>query len=871
MLLSDGHTAHLRPVRPDDAEELVRFYARVSAESKYLRFFAPYPRLSRTDVERFTVVDYHDRVALVITLADEMIAIGRYDRVAAQQAEVAFLVEDAHQGRGIAQLLLEHLAEAARERGITKFVAEVLPQNRRMVNVFTDAGYRISKDVEDGVIAVEFPILPTNTSVGVMERREHRAEGASMRRLLCPESIAVIGPAARAQVLVGSLLSGGFRGRVTAVPTDGGAVAGVPIAPTVADAGGDVDLVLAALPTSRLAQVVIEAAHRNAHAIVALTGSQVGPEDSHRLVSLARAYGLRAVGPDALGVINTDAGVGLNASPAPQPRRGGVGLFCQSAAVGIGLLNAAAEAGLGVSSFVSTGDYADVTANDVMQYWEDDEATRVCILSLDSIGNPRKFSRITRRLARRKPVIVFSPGRATRSSHVGDRGGLHRMPPEAIDAMFRQAGVIVLHRRDLMFELASILARQPLPAGPRLCLVTNSSTLRRQATQTAQRLGLAVEAIVLDPDVSTDGLLDAVAEQLRSPDSDAVLCAAVRGFGAVDGVSDPELRGRLEQLAAGSVASQTLPLLASFIDFEPITHDADEPDEFGSLPVFRSVSDAVQAFAGVTGYAAWRERDPGAVPLWEHDEHRARRVVNKVLGETPKGRVLDQQEARDLLQAFGIRVVPAHRVDTWAEAVAKAEELGWHVVLKATASGVRGRQDLAGVYRNIDDAAELAEAWGDLGSLLEALGLPGGDDLSAAAPVLQAMVPVGVSMAIESREDSAFGPVVQLGLEGLPSELLSDLVYGVPPLTTVAAAQMVRDLKSAPVLFGSYGGSPAVKVEALEELLHRVAQLSDAVPQLASIRLAPCIVSPDGVNVVGARVQVAPTSDQRDPYARSLG
>lgn len=877
VLLTDGHAAHLRPVRPDDADELVRFYARVSAESKYLRFFAPYPRLSRSDVERFTVVDYNDRVALVITLADEMIAIARYDRVSDHEAEVAFLVEDAHQGRGIAQLLLEHLAEAARERGITRFVAEVLPQNRRMVSVFADAGYRVSKDVEDGVIAVEFPILPTSTSVGVMERREHRAEGASMRRLLNPESVAVIGPADRAQVVVRSLLSSGFRGRVTAVPTDGGEISGVPVAPTVADAGTDIDLVLAALPTDELAQVVIEAAHRNAHAIVALTGSRVGPEDSHRLVTLARAYGLRAVGPDALGVINTDPAVALNASPAPMPRAGGVGLFCQSAAVGIGLLNAATEAGLGVSSFVSTGDFADVTANDVMQYWEDDEATRVCVLSLDSIGNPRKFSRITRRLARRKPVIVFAPGRASRSSHAGDRGGLHRLPAEAIDAMFRQSGVLVLHRRDAMFDLASILARQPLPSGPRLCLVTNSATLRRQATQTSARLGLGVESVVLDPDASTDEVIAAVEEQLRSPDSDAVLCAVVRGFGEGEG----GLRTRLEELARrqaglavpsddlGPASGQTL--VAAMIDFDTTLPDLEEADEFGSLPLFHSVSDAVQAMAGVTEYAAWRGRDPGAVPLWDHDEHRARRVVNSVLAEAPQGRALTADETRDLLHGYGIRVVPAQRVDTWEEAVARAEELGWNVVLKATAAGVRGRQDLAAVYRNIDDRAELAEAWRDLGGLLEALGLPAGDNLAAAAPVVQAMVPVGVSMAIESREDSAFGPVVQLGLEGLASDLLSDVVYGVPPLTTVAAAQMVRDLKSAPVLFGSYGGSPAVKVEALEELLHRVAQLADAVPQLALVRLAPCIVSPVGVNVVGARIEVAPTSDQRDPFARSLG
>ncbi|MGD7705607.1 GNAT family N-acetyltransferase [Microlunatus sp. Y2014] len=858
VLLTDGRTAHLRPVRPDDGPALVDFYARVSAESKYLRFFAPYPRLSKADVRRFTEVDYVDRVALVITLADEMIAIGRYDRVEAEQAEVAFLVEDAHQGRGIAQLLLEHLAEAARERGITRFVADVLPQNRRMVSVFADAGYHVRKDVEDGVIAVDFPILPTNTSVGVMERREHRAEGASMRRLLHPESVVVLGPADRATPLVHSLLTSGFRGQVAAVSTDGLPVAGVPNAPSVADVAGDIDLVLAAIPADHLAQVVIEAAHRKAHAVVALTGSGIGPKESPRLISLARAYGLRAVGPDALGLINTADAVALNASPAPMPRPGHVGLFCQSAAVGVGLLRAAARADLGVSSFVSTGELADVTGNDVMQYWEDDDSTRVCVLSLDSIGNPRKFSRIARRLTRRKPVIVFAPGRADWSSHDGDRGGLARLPAAAVDAVFRQAGVLVVHRRDAMFDIAGILARQPLPKGPRVGLVTNSASLERQARHAAQSLGLVVETVVLDATSGDDELVAATAAMVAGDSCDAVLCAVVRVFGG----DQAFVRQQLEELDA-----HDKPLLAAFLDFDESPTAGAEPDRIGALPSFDGVSDAMQALSAVTGYAKWRERDPGAVPLLEHDEHSARRVVNRVLADTPRGRELSDAESAELLRAFGIRVVPQYRVDTFDDALARATELGWNVVLKATAAGVRGRQDLAGVYRNIDNEFELREAWDDLQALTTHLGRSAAES----APVIQAMMPVGTSLSIESREDAAFGPVLQLGLAGLTSDLLSDVVHRVPPLTTVDAAAMVRDLRSAPVLFGSYGGMPPVDVGALEDLLHRVAQLADALPQLAHVQLVPCIVSPEGVSVVRARVVVAPTGDQRDPGARSLG
>ena len=490
VLLTDGGVAQLRPIRPNDAQLLVQFYDRVSPESKYLRFFAPYPRLSARDVARFTQVDYIDRVALIITLGEQMIGVGRYDRIDDDEAEVAFLVEDAHQGRGIAQLLLEHLAEAARERGITKFTAEVLPQNRAMAQVFADAGYRVSKGIEDGVLMVEFPILPTDTSVGVMERREHRAERASISRLLTPRRLVVLGPGSPVQELVGSMLRGGYRGEVIAISTDDVQVAGVPTADSIAAVEGKIDLALLAIPTTDLGGAVIDAAHKGAHGLVVLTGTGSGGRDNATILDLARAYGVRAIGPDALGLINTDPEIGLNATPARMPRRGGVGLFCQSAAAGVSLLNHAQRNDLGLSSFISTGDLADVTGNDVMQYWEDDEATRVCLLSLDSIGNPRKFSRITRRLTRRKPVVVIAPGRADRAAHLGVRGGLSHAPDSAVDALFRQAGVMVVHRRGAMFDVAKFCARLPLPAGPRVKIITNSFTLATQLVHAVEAVGL---------------------------------------------------------------------------------------------------------------------------------------------------------------------------------------------------------------------------------------------------------------------------------------------------------------------------------------------------------------------------------------------
>ena len=863
VLLADGGVAHLRPIRPSDAERLVAFYDRVSPQSKYFRFFAPYPRLSDRDVKRFTEVDYVDRVAFILTLGDEMIAVGRYDRVEDDHAEVAFLIEDAHQGRGIAQLLLEHLAQAARERGIRRFVAEVLPENRRMAKVFADAGYRVTKGIEDGVLGVEFPILPTDTSVGVMERREHRAESVSMHRLLTPERIVLYGEGDRIQDLINSVLRGGFRGEVMAVSSDGGAVPGVSNAGSIGDLAGRLDLAILSVPTSQLGTVVIEAAHKGAHGIVVLTGTSYAPGANLQIINLARAYGVRALGPDALGVINTSPTVQLNATPGPMPRTGGVGMFCQSAAVGVALLNHANRNDLGLSSFISTGDYADVTANDVMQYWEDDESTRVCLLTLDSIGNPRKFSRITRHLASKKPVVVFAPGRTQRADHAGVRGGLGHAPEEAVDALFRQAGVMVVHRRGDMIDIAKIAARQPLPSGPRVRIVTNSLTLAQQLMQKMESVGLLrdPQPELLEPDADTATFATAAREALADRRYDSVVCAAVNAF--EPGTEDVILA--LENVAAEA----TKPLVGAFLDFHPPLMSSGEPDTPGQLPKFDGSVDAIQALAAITGYAEWRNRDAGAVPMLEVDTQAARRIVNRTLAEQPGGRELPDAETAELLGTYGINLVPQFAVSTLKDAIDAGEQLGWNVVLKATSAAVRGRPDLASVHRNIDAPAEMTDAWKDLQQLVAEIGLSDGDDLSVAKPVVQAMAPPGVALIITGREDAAFGPIISLGLDGIPSELLGDVVYRVPPLTTVDAAEMVRDLKAAPTLFGRHG-APGVDIAGIEDLLHRVAQLSDAIPQLASVMLRPCVVSVNSIAVLGARVFIAPTADQRDPLARVL-
>lgn len=867
--MSDGGTARLRPITPSDRELLVEFYTRVSPESKFLRFFAPYPRLSDRDLARFTEVDYVDRVALILTIAGRMVAVGRYDRAEDDEAEVAFLVEDSQQGRGAGQLLLEHLAQAARERGITRFLADVLPQNRKMAQVFSDAGFKVAKQYEDGIVLVEFPILPTDTSVGVMLRREHRAEASSIRRLLTPKRVLLYGPEERIRRISDSLVSGGFSGELIMVGVGAGEQPdaeqnrGVEYADTIAAVEGEIDLAVVAVEFDELAGIVIDVANKLAHGILVLAGDGASEADARRLVGLARSYGLRALGPDALGLINLEAGMSLNASPAPLPRPGRVGIFCQSAAVGVMQLATALRTHVGVSQFVSTGTLADVTGNDVMQFWEDDEQTAVCLLSLDRIGNPRKFTRIIRRLARQKPVVVFAPSRAELADHAGVVPGLHPAPPEAIDALFRQSGVIVAERRSTMFDTAKILARQPLPSGPRVGLVSNSGALSRQVSSNLRRHGLLPQTPrVLTSQAHAEELASRVREALADDSCDSVLCVTV-------GVFAPQAQHVNSKLRAIAQTSAK-PLIAVFIDFAAL-EDASQPvDGPGQLPLFDSYGDAVQALAAVTAYAHWLERDPGAVPELEVDLARARQIVATALAETPAGRVLNETETADLLSCFGITMVPRYWVTTLEEAIAAATTVGWNVVLKATAASVRGRPDLASVFRNLETEEELTDAWADLGRLVESLGLGGREDQPVAGPVIQAMAPTGVSLQLGAVEDPAFGPVISVGLDGALSELAGDLSYRVPPLTSTDAAAMVRELRAAPLLFGRTG-QQAVDVSQIEELINKVAQLADGLARVASLHLTPCVASSESIWVLGAQVHVLPLAEHRDSQSRELG
>ncbi len=871
MLLKDGRPAHMRPISADDADGLIDFYSRVSSESKYFRFFAPYPTLSVKDVKRFTEVDQDRRVAFVMTLGGRIIATGRYDATEEEEAEVAFLVEDAHQGRGVGQLLLEHLAQAGRERGIKRFVADVLPANSRMLQIFREMGYHVEGTLDAGVQRLVFPLDATDTSIRVMRAREHRAEAASIDRIFNARSVAVVGASRRqgsiGQAMVRNLVLGDYSGQVYAVNKQAEAVSGLPAYSNVVDIPYDVDLAIVVVPADAVPDVVLDCAAKGVHGLVVISSgfAEQGAEgrgQQRKLLELSRSYGLRLIGPNCLGIINTAPKMQLNASLAPRmPPRGRVGFFCQSGALGTAILESVSRRGLGLSTFVSAGNRADVSGNDLLQYWQEDDATEVILLYLESIGNPRKFSRIARRVSQTKPIVAVKSGRSTQGVPVGHAVKRSSAPQPAVDAMFRQAGVIQVESLDEMFDVAQLLAHQPLPRGNRISIVGNSDAMGLLVADAATSVGLHVsEPISLGAGADADDFEQALDTALINPDIDALVVVYI-----------PPLNTTGEEVAnvLAAVGEQSdKPIVSTFLGSEGVPELLRVPElggaaGRGSVPSYSAPESAVRALSRVVNYAKWAAREQGEVsPGLDHRTGDARAIVRDVLAKAPRGAILSTDQVHMLLACYGIDLWTWINVHNKEEAIAAGRSLGWHVVIKAGSEHLRARPDLAHVIRNIVDENDMSDAWDEISGWV---GMRRNTEY-----FVQRQAPPGIPLAFSAIEDPLFGPLVSFGLAGAPSQLLGDVAYGIPPLTDIDAETMIKELKSAPLLYG-YRGSDPVDVDTIQSVLQRLAALKDDLPEVVELDVEPALVNGDGMTALSARAKIVPSNDRRgDWYVRRL-
>lgn len=896
VLLRDGATARLRPVSPDDADALQKMHEGQSQDSIYFRYFTYKSQLSAKELERFTVVDYVDRVAFVILLGDELMGIGRYDRLGdATEAEVAFNIADAHQGRGLSSIFMEHLAAAAKENGIRTFTAEVLPENRRMLAVFQAAGFETSRSFEDGVVVVEFPIDPTARVRAVMESREHRAEAQSVAELLRPESIAVIGASRQwgsiGFALLENIIEGGYTGPVYGINKEALEIAGMISRAALSEVPQDIDLAVIAVPYDQIPSVVQDCAEHGVKGLVIVTEGFKGEEglaEQRRLVQVARRHGMRVIGPASAGIINTDPDVSLNASVSPtMPRHGSVGLFSQSAPIGAMLFTAAQQRGIGISSMINAGNRADVSGNDAMQYLEDDPNTSAVGLYLESFGNPRKFSRIVRRLARKKPVVVsrshgmgrrIPPGHSTRTTEA---------PRGTVPSMLRQAGAIETDSYTELIDILQVLACQPVPAGPRLTVIGNAPAINRLTVENARSAGLEIvdvqDVAILDAEHSVEQAIEmltkVIQESIDAGQTDSIIVLVQPSMYQSEG--DARMIAQAISHAGGDT---DVSIMASFTavlerNFSPttiigegklrdqLTAESDDqtksPRQYG-LPLFSSAERAVAVLSELVRYRVWRDAEQGiAVEYEDIDRYRAEQLVTEWTEEASGTELvkLSRAQSDELLSCYGIGVLPSRRFQSTDQALDYAQEFGYPVALKADNSILRHRLDLGGVRLNIETPEALRA---NIESMREVLAPYGAPSIE-----IQAMAPPGQGCIVAAVEDPLVGPVLSFGISGDAVELLDDWVHVVPPLSDHDLERLLRTPQASAKLFG-YGDIPAVDIEGMKDLLARVSQLKDDLPQVARLRFNPLLAAPGAVTVLKAEIYIANAAVRTDSARRAL-
>ena len=883
ILLRDGSTAHVRPIRPDDREAMRAFLAALSPEARQFRFFS-----GAVDVDgaaaSAVAAEPPDSHGLVAVRGDnEIVAHALYARLDDEAAEVAFAVADSMRGHGIATTLLAHLAEAAEDAGISRLEAVMMPENHRMIEVFRESGFDARAHSLPGEIVIDLPVALTPDARLRFEERERIAEAESLRAFLQPRSIAVLGASRRRGTVGGEVIRnlavGGFTGSLHAVNRRGEDVEDVKAYASVAEIPGSVDLAVVALPPQAVIDAARDCAAKGVRALVVLTAGfgESGPEGIERqreLVGLCRANGMRLVGPNCLGILNADPAVRMNATFAPSfPPFGGMGFLSQSGALGLAMIDYAGALGLGLSSFVSNGNKADVSGNDLLQYWEEDPQTTLIGLYLESFGNPRKFARIARRVAAKKPVLAVKSGRSVAgargtSSHTG---ALISGSDLTVDALFRQAGVIRADTLPELLDVAKLLSAGAAPRGPRVGIVTNAGGLGILCADACEADGLEVPVLpdslqdelrtFLPPTAGVSNPVDMIATSGAEEYRQTI--AAMARSGAIDAlvaIYIPPLVTSPEDVARGirtgvDEAGGAVPSVAVF------TSGAGAPEELGRgtvpLPVFAFPEDAARALARASAYGMWRERDHGTVPELDGvDPDRAAATISAALSDRP--RWLEPGEVATLLDCYSIPTPAWRLVDGAAEAGAAAGELGGPVALKAVAEGLLHKTDVGAVELGLDGAAAVEEAARGMATAVERAGH------RLTGFLVQRMVDPGVEMIVGVVHDPSFGPVVACGGGGVTAEAMRDVAVRITPLTDRDATEMIASLRTHALLSG-WRGAPPADVAALENVVLRLAALVERHPEVVEADLNPVVVSPDGALVVDARVRVE-AAPPRSPW-----
>lgn len=871
VVLRDGSTVSFRSARDEDVPHVRRFFEALSPESQYQRFMG-LPRLDDSRVRQL-VAQGPDSLALLATCGDRIVALAGFYRhqTRRDRAEVAFAIADALQGRGIGTRLLERLADHARERHIEFFDAEVKASNRRMLDVFAESGFSLTQNVESGVTHV---VLSLERSKTFAERSAYRARvaaTASMRAFFEPRSVAVVGASRRrgkiGSEILNNLIAAGFAGTISAVHPTARDIQGRPAYPSVAAIPGEVDLAIIAVPAADVLQTVDDCIAKGVRGICVISAGFAeaggdGPAREAALVEKIRNAGCRLIGPNCMGLLNTDARVRLNATFSPvYPPAGGVAMSTQSGALGLAILDYARRLNIGISSFVSVGNKADVSGNDLIQYWANDPQTSVILLYLESFGNPRKFTEIARRVSRTKPIAAVKSGRSTAgakaaSSHTGALAASDIV----VDALFRQAGVIRTTTLQELFDVAALLSHQPLPAGRRVAIVTNAGGPGILAADACEAHGIELAPLseatraelrsFLPDSANVSNPVDMLASAppsdyartldvvLRDPSVDSLIVIFIPPL-----VTQPEPVAAAIRDAAAAATGK--PILAVMMRAEGA------PPSLVKVPSYAFPEPAAIALARVTEYGEWRRKPEGIIPDFP-DVRRddARRPVDAALRRG--GGWLTAGEVSALLTAARIDHAPSRLASTPRDVVRAAQEIGFPVVIKGLGPTLLHKTERRAVVLNLPDADAVRTAAEDLSHRL-------GEELTGY--IVQPMIAGGVEMLVGAVTDPLFGPVVVCGSGGVVAELLADSATRLHPLTATDAAEMIEELRGAQLLRGYRGAAPA-DAAALQDVILRISTLLTVCPEIQELDINPVKVGASGASAVDARVRVAVETPQ---------
>lgn len=886
VILRDGTTATIRMAQPRDQAMLRAFFERLSPQSRYQRFFSSSLPNEALIASLCDSSDPKSRLTLVVTRTvhgtPSIIASGSYLARDDHTGEVAIAVEDAFQGKGLGTILLERLALLAVGHGITHFWAVALAQNRRVIDVLRHSGFPVEERRESGYVEINLSVVPTESSVLRSEMRDRVFTAASIRPFFRPKAVAVVGasrdPSSIGYRILEALVMNRFQGPVYPVNSNATVVGSMRAYPSVRELPEPVDLAIITVPRSAVLDVVDQCSQRGVKAIVVITAGFAesdaeGRELQQKLVEKVRASGMRMVGPNCLGLINPHPAVQLNASFSPVfPPHGRVAMSSQSGALGIAILSLARQRQLGLSAFISVGNKADVSGNDLLQYWEEEEETKVILLYLESFGNPRRFARIARRVSRSTPIVAMKAGRTLAGRRAaGSHTAALAASEVAVDALFRQTGVIRADTLDEMFDLAAILGSQPLPRGRRVAIVTNAGGPGILCTDTCEASGLSLPEIsdstkarlksFLPPAASLKNPIDMIASAppehfrqaveiaLQSEEVDALIVIFIP-VGPID--SDPFARAICEGVAAARATGDDgkpvlVCMMAEQTPMAPLVVGNDR------LPKYTFPEAAGRALGKVAAYAEWRAQPPGVILDFE-DIHsfKARQVCLRAL-EQRGGGWLSTLETRQVLEAMRLPLVPGGVARTADEAVQLARQIGFPVAVKLSSDKVVHKTEMGGVRLNLSDDCSVRRAFEAIRKRLAAE-----DNLDAMEGVLvQPMLSKGIEVMVGVTADPQFGPLVAFGLGGIYVEIMSDVKFRVTPLTDRDAAEMVREIRGYRLLQG-YRGHPAADVEAIEEVLLRISRLVEEIPEISEMDLNPIFALPpgEGCRIVDARIRV---------------